>query len=318
MINEKVLDLWRQIALDYSGKAIFSYMTQSSVADVVEYFDIDVERDLPMIAAHQPTTDGKFKSPIINLQSSQDMEKFVAGVIEGRILRVLKSEPIPRNNNGPVLRAVGKTVLDIVREESKDVLLAVFAPWCQQCKKLLPTYDLLGRAVQGESRIVIAKIDGISNDIPPAWNVKTYPSLLWFPAKDKPYEEDEIPVPRSYWDAGYSLQELVGFVQREGSFDIKTLKIATIEQLGSLLADEDILRVKYEEEERALRRNEGRMLYDIESVDWLLGEVIFDGKRWHLAALVVLASTWLAMLAYILSNVDVGHRKIIKTAKKKM
>ena len=33
------------------------------------------------------------------------------------------------------------------------------------------------------------------------------------------------PVPKSYWDAGYSLHELVGFVQREGSFDPKSLKV---------------------------------------------------------------------------------------------
>lgn len=66
-----------------------------------------------------------------------------------------------------------------------------------------------------------------------------------------------IPVPRSYWDAGYSLHELVGFVQREGSFDLKSLKVATSEQLGTLIGDEDIARAKYEVEERYQKRNEG-------------------------------------------------------------
>jgi hypothetical protein len=68
-------------------------------------------------------------------------------------------------------------------------------------------------------------------------------------------------VPRAYWDAGQSLHELVSFVQREGiylslvlsslilyliflliihiagSFDPKSLRIATPEQLGSLLGN---------------------------------------------------------------------------------
>ena len=69
-----------------------------------------------------------------------------------------------------------------------------------------------------------------------------------------------IPTPRPYWDAGYSLHELVGFVQREGSFDLKSLKVATSEQLGTLIGDEDAIRIKYEIEERAQKRNEG-LLY---------------------------------------------------------
>ncbi len=315
MLSDVVIDLWKNVAKEFQGKAIFSFMTQSSVADVVEYFDIDIDRDLPMIAAHQPTNDGKYKSGKISLTNPKDMKDFVSGVLDGRVTRVLKSEPLPKNNKGPVFRAVGKTVIDMVSREDKDVLLAVFAPWCQQCKKVLPTYDLLGRAVQGESRIVIAKIDGVANDIPPAWNVKNYPVLLWFPARDKPYEGNEVPIPRPYWDAGFSLQEMVGFIQREGSFDPKTLKIATIEQLGSLLADEEVLRQKYEQEERAQRRNEGRTTYDMEAVDWLLGEVVFDGKRWHFAALAILGTTWIAMLGYIISQIDTGSKKVIKKKK---
>ena len=97
----------------------------------------------------------------------------------------------------------------------------------------------------GESRIVIAKINALANDIPASWGVKAFPTLLWFPAKDKPYKvylyipsdpdslltvkfqpiDQGTPVPKSYWDAGYSLHELVGFVQREGSFDPKSLKV---------------------------------------------------------------------------------------------
>lgn len=75
--------------------------------------------------------------------------------------------------------------------------------------------------------------------------------VLWFPAKDKPYNSlNSTPIPRPYWDAGFSLHELVTFIQREGSFDVKSLKIATMEQLGQLLNDEETLRAKYELEDK--------------------------------------------------------------------
>ena len=225
---------------------------------------------------------------------------------------------MPKKNPGPVIRVVGDTLMETVATPDKDVLLAVFAPYCAHCKKLMPTYDLLGRAVQGESRIVIAKIDGIANDIPLHWGVKNYPTLLWFPASDKPYSDNTVPMPKPYWDAGFSLQEMVGFVQRESSFDIKTLKVATIEQLGSLLADEDMLREKYEEEERKERRNEGRIVYENEMVDWLLGEITFDGKRWHLAAAGVIGITWIGMFLYIaLTSTSQKKTNIPTIAKKK-
>ena len=61
------------------GKAIFSYMTQSAVADVVEYFDVDVNKDVPLIVAHQPANDYKYKSKKIDIRSREAIQNFVTG-----------------------------------------------------------------------------------------------------------------------------------------------------------------------------------------------------------------------------------------------
>lgn len=315
MLDHETVELWREISSKYTGKAIFAYMTQTSVADVVEYFGIDIDHDLPMIAAHQPTTDSKFKSSVLSLDDGEMIEEFIEGVLSGNIAKVIKSEPIPRNNPGPVLKAVGNNVLDIIKKVDTDVLLAVYVPWCAQCKKLIPALDLLGRAVQGEQKISIVKIDALANDIPKTWGVKSYPSLIWFPAKDKPYASNELVIPRPYWDAGFSLQEMLGFVLRDSSFDVKTLRVATSEQIGSLLADEEGLRAKYEEEERKFRRNEGRVVYEEPWVDWLVGEVIFDGKRWHVAALAMVSLCWVLTIFYTCFLLCNANTKVVKKKK---
>ena len=64
----------------HQGKAIFSYMAQSAVADVVEYFDIDVNKDIPMIVAHQPVSDLKYKSKKIDIKNKELIQEFVAGM----------------------------------------------------------------------------------------------------------------------------------------------------------------------------------------------------------------------------------------------
>lgn len=292
MVTDDVLASWKDISDRFSGQAIFSYMSLPPVADVLEYFDIDEHRDLPMIAAHLPSSDSKFKSSKIDIHSDDDLYEFVEGVVAGDIVKVVRSE-LPQANSGPVIKAVGSNVRSIVATPDVDVLLAVVTPRCAQCKQWLPTLDLLGKAVQSEPRILIAKINAAANDIPASWT-STYPALLWFPARDKPYVDE--PIPKPYWDAGHSLQELAGFVVRDSSFNKKTLKVATEEQLNSLLGDEEELRAKYEAEELHALRNEGRPVYDWMVVDWLFGEVVFDGTRWHLILAASFALISLSLL----------------------
>ena len=55
-------------------------MAQSAVADVVEYFDIDVNKDIPMIVAHQPVSDLKYKSKKIDIKNKELIQEFVAGI----------------------------------------------------------------------------------------------------------------------------------------------------------------------------------------------------------------------------------------------
>ena len=359
-----LLEHWRSLAETFKGSALFAYMVNAGVPDVVEYFSVDVAADLPLVVAHDPSRDFKYKSERLDAAAAaaalaraataassssgsgsgsrssgsrgsssrsngggkdaaaaaseksgaaQALEDFVAGVLTGTVKKLVKSEPVPvpGKNPKPVVQAVGSNVAQVVGQADKDVLLEVYAPWCAQCKRLRATLDILGRAVQAESRIVVAKIDGTANDLPPSWGVKTYPVLLWFPAKDKPYRDPAVPVPRPYWDAGHSLHELVSFVQRSSSFDVRTLRIATSEQLGSLLGDEETLRLQYEQEDRWARRNEGRDVLSHPLLDWAAGEIVFDGKRWHLAAAAALA------LVTLVSLVMAASRPVARTATQK-
>ena len=87
---------------------------------------------------------------------------FVAGVIDGDIRRIQKSQnpPAVPTTKGVVV-AVGSTVTKIVEEADKDVLLLVYSPQDATCKKLRATYEMLAKAVQSEPKFVIAKLDGI-------------------------------------------------------------------------------------------------------------------------------------------------------------
>ena len=59
----------------------------------------------------------------------------------------MKSESIPDDNDGPVTVIVGKNFNDVVNDDTKDVLIEFYAPWCGHCKALAPKFEELGEKV---------------------------------------------------------------------------------------------------------------------------------------------------------------------------
>lgn len=62
------------------------------------------------------------------------IDSFVKDFVDGKIEPSIKSEPIPESQNSPVHVVVAHTYNDIVLDDSKDVLIEFYAPWCGHCK----------------------------------------------------------------------------------------------------------------------------------------------------------------------------------------
>ena len=90
---------------------------------------------------------------------------FVNAFLAGEVEAYVKSEPIPEQKPG-VQVVVGKNFEEIVLDDSKDVLLEMYAPWCGHCKKLEPVYNELGAHYKDATNLVIAKMDATANDSP--------------------------------------------------------------------------------------------------------------------------------------------------------
>ncbi|KAK4385860.1 protein disulfide isomerase-like 1-4 [Sesamum angolense] len=92
-----------------------------------------------------------------------------------------KSDPIPKKI------VVGNNFDEIVLDESKDVLLEIHAPWCGHCQALEPIYNKLGKHLRGIDSLVIAKMDGTTNEHPRA-KPDGFPTILFFPAGNKSFD----------------------------------------------------------------------------------------------------------------------------------
>jgi len=107
----------------------------------------------------------------------------ISGYLDGSLAPTVKSEEIPAENNGPVKVVVGKSFDSIVLDDSKDVFVEFYAPWCGHCKSLAPRWEKLGEMFGKEPSVVIAKVDATANDTPT--KVQGFPTLVFFPAGAK-------------------------------------------------------------------------------------------------------------------------------------
>jgi len=74
----------------------------------------------------------------------------------------------------------------VVKDETKDVLVEFYAPWCGHCKRLAPDYEILANAYANEDSVVIAKVDcDAHKDIASQYDVSGFPTLKWFSKTDK-------------------------------------------------------------------------------------------------------------------------------------
>ena len=85
-VSGGTLEHWRELAETFKGSALFAYMIEGAVPDVVDFFSVDLNTDIPLIVAHDPLQDFKYKSK--QLSDPADVtaqQEFVAGVLTGVI-----------------------------------------------------------------------------------------------------------------------------------------------------------------------------------------------------------------------------------------
>jgi protein disulfide-isomerase A1 len=115
--------------------------------------------------------------------SAAALKAHFRGFVDKTLAPTVKSEEPPASNNGPVKVVVGKTFESIVLDNTKDVLVEFYAPWCGHCKSLAPKYEKLGESFKASESIVIAKIDATENDTPV--DIRGFPTIMFYPADDK-------------------------------------------------------------------------------------------------------------------------------------
>lgn len=122
-----------------------------------------------------------------DVSSPNGVATFVQAFLKDELKPTLKSEtPAPEDTAGPVKVLKGTSFNDIVINNSKNVLVEFYAPWCGHCKKLAPTWDELGAKYANDDNVVIAKMDSTANEVDvEGLAVSGFPTIFFFPGQNK-------------------------------------------------------------------------------------------------------------------------------------
>jgi len=174
----------------------------------------DKDGDAPVVCAFDKKGRKYKMEADFNMQT---FESFIQSVQAGEVEAYMKSEPLPADNDQPgkVKVVVGKNFDDIVNDETKDVLIEFYAPWCGHCKSLAPKYDELAQKLKDEPNIVIAKMDATANDVPSNYDVKGFPTIYFAPKGSKES-------PKSY-EGGREVDDFINYLKKESTDGITTV-----------------------------------------------------------------------------------------------
>lgn len=177
--------VFEEAAKAHKGKMLFSY---SGVSDgiqerLAEFIGVTAD-DLPTVRALLPASMKKFASDVKPADLTvETLGSWIDDVLAGKVSAHLKSEEPPAEQGNNVV-IVGKEFDKIVKDETKDVLVKFYAPWCGHCKKLAPVWDELADAFASEADVVIGKFDATANEADGV-EVQGYPTLIFYPKDNK-------------------------------------------------------------------------------------------------------------------------------------
>ena len=152
---------------------------------------LNLDEPISLIVVEDFTTNRviKHESNIMKDKNTFDVDgmmQFFERYFKGELKPYIRTQDLPEEEFEEGVRVVvGKTFEEIVLDETKDVLIEFYAPWCGHCKALAPIYSELASKLSSVKDLVIAKIDATENDTPDNFEFKGFPTILFSPRGDK-------------------------------------------------------------------------------------------------------------------------------------
>lgn len=174
-----------EVAQSAKDKIIFSHSTVTSGLGqrLADYVGVKVA-DTPTVWIISPKSGDLSKFQLGGEITRDSLLTFLDNFSNDKLERFFKSQEIPEKNDEAVRTVVGKNFKDVVLQPGVHVLAEFYAPWCGHCKTLAPIYEETAKALAGNEKILLVKIDSTENEIAGV-AIQGFPTLKFYHADKK-------------------------------------------------------------------------------------------------------------------------------------
>lgn len=180
--SDAVIEEYRKVASQFKQQVSFVYLSGTQYQQMATKMGL-TGKILPGLAIEHENV--HFVHPESTALTVEGMKQWFEQYLSGDLAPTVKSEPRPASlfDENNVAMIVGENFKEVVLDDSKDVLLEFYAPWCGHCKSLVPIWNNLGKTFKGVPSVVIAKSDATANDYPSGFQVAGFPTIQLITSK---------------------------------------------------------------------------------------------------------------------------------------
>ncbi|XP_075371272.1 protein disulfide-isomerase A2 [Mycteria americana] len=174
-------DGFRAAAGTFRGEVLFVVVDVTGYgADVLPFFGL-TPADAPTLRLVKMENNRKYRMDQ-DVFSDTAIRTFIQAVLDGKVKpHLLSAEPPEDWDTQPVKVLVGKTFEQVAFDETKNVFVKFYAPWCSHCQAMAAAWEELGERYKDHEDIVIAKLDATANELENI-TINGFPTLHYFPA----------------------------------------------------------------------------------------------------------------------------------------
>ncbi|KAM6121535.1 protein disulfide-isomerase A2 [Phoenicopterus ruber ruber] len=174
-------DGFRAAAGAFRGKVLFVVVDVTGYgADVLPFFGL-TPADAPTLRLVKMENNRKYRMDQDTFLDTA-IRTFVQAVLDGKVKpHLMSAEPPEDWDARPVKVLVGKTFEQVAFDETKNVFVKFYAPWCSHCQAMAAAWEELGERYKDHEDIVIAELDATANELENI-TINGFPTLHYFPA----------------------------------------------------------------------------------------------------------------------------------------
>ncbi|XP_054310541.2 protein disulfide-isomerase A2 isoform X1 [Pongo pygmaeus] len=171
-----------EAAPHFRGQVLFVVVDVAADNEhVLQYFGLKAEA-APTLRLVNLETTKKYAPVDGGPVTTASITAFCHAVLNGQVKPYLLSQEVPPDwDQRPVKTLVGKNFEQVAFDETKNVFIKFYAPWCTHCKEMAPAWEALAEKYQDHEDVIIAELDATANELD-AFAVHGFPTLKYFPA----------------------------------------------------------------------------------------------------------------------------------------